>query len=117
MLFRYLHWRRRARRGSAPSAFSASIAAGYARFLSTLTTRGVGFSCAANTLRKNSLAASVSRFALSRKSIVWPVESTARYRYRSLAFDLYVGLVDTVTLARRLQMPAAALVYFGRIRL
>ena len=31
MLFRYLHWRRRARRGSAPSAFSASIAAGHAR--------------------------------------------------------------------------------------
>jgi hypothetical protein len=30
------------------------------------------------------LAASMSRVAVSRKSMVWPVESIARYRYRSL---------------------------------
>jgi hypothetical protein len=42
MLFRYLHWRSRTRRGRIPWSFSASMAAGYARFLSTFTTRGVG---------------------------------------------------------------------------
>ena len=34
-------------------------------------------------LRKNRLAAAASRLAVSRKLMVWPVESTARYRYRS----------------------------------
>jgi hypothetical protein len=35
------------------------------------------FFCAANTLWKKRLAASVSRFAVSRKSMVWPVNRFA----------------------------------------
>src|SRR6202161_4286861 len=35
----------------------------------------------ANALRKNRFAAAASRLAESRKSIVWPWLSTARYRY------------------------------------
>jgi hypothetical protein len=36
-----------------------------------------------NTFSKNRLAAAVSPFAVSRKSMACPVESTARYRYLS----------------------------------
>src|ERR1700716_3315937 len=69
-----------------PSAFSASIAAGYAGFLSTLITRGIGLPDASMALRRKRLAAAASRLAVSRKSIVCPVESTARYKYLSLPF-------------------------------
>ena len=37
-------------------------------------------------LRKKRWAAAASRLAVSRKSIVWPVETTARYKYLSLPF-------------------------------
>src|SRR5687768_10921479 len=57
---------------------------------------------AAIALRRKRFAAAASRFAVSRNSIVWPVESTARYRYRSFPFtfryvssilyDLFTGL-------------------------
>ena len=79
-LFRYLHRRRRTRCGSAPSSFSASTAGGKAGCLSTLITRGTGLPGELRAFRKNRLAAAASRLAVSRKSIVWPVESTARYR-------------------------------------
>ena len=46
-------------------------------------TRGCGLAGSSNVLRKNRLAAAASRLAVSRKSMVWPAESTARYRYRS----------------------------------
>ena len=82
-LFKYLHWRRRQRRRSVPSTLSSSTAAGYARFLSTLMTRGRGLAGSSDVLRKNRLAAAASRLAVRRKSMVCPVESTARYRYRS----------------------------------
>ena len=44
---------------------------------------GAGLPREARALRRNRLAAAASRLAVSRKSIVWPVESTARYRYLS----------------------------------
>jgi hypothetical protein len=70
-LLRYLHWRRRTRRGKTPSVFSFSTAAGKAGFWSTLMTRGTGFPGALRALRKKRSAAAVSRFAVSRKSIVY----------------------------------------------
>jgi hypothetical protein len=47
-------------------------------FLSTLKTGGMGLEEELNTFSLKRLAAAVSRFAVSRKSIVCPVESTAR---------------------------------------
>jgi hypothetical protein len=67
-----------ARRGRAPPAFSASTVAGYAGFLSTFITRGIALPDASMTLRRKRLAAAASRLTVSRKSIVWPVESIAR---------------------------------------
>ena len=61
----------------APSAFSASTAAGYAGFLSTFITRGIALPDASVAWRRKRLAAEVSRLAVSRESIVWPVESIA----------------------------------------
>src|SRR5215470_14306179 len=51
--------------------------------LSTFMTRGTGLPHPARALRRNRLAAAASRLAVSRKSIVCPMESTARYRYLS----------------------------------
>jgi hypothetical protein len=77
-----------------PSAFSASTAAGYAGFLSTFITRGIGLPDASIALRRKRLAAAVSRLAVSRKSIVCPVESSARYRYLSSPFTfIYVSSI------------------------
>ena len=70
------------------SAVSASIAAGYDGFLSTLITRGIGLPDASIAFTRKRLAAAAWRFAVSRKSIVWPVESSARYRYLSWPFTL-----------------------------
>ena len=66
-----------------PSAFRASTADGYAGFLSTFITRGIGLPDASIALRRKRLAAAASRLAVRRKSIVCPVESSARYRYLS----------------------------------
>jgi hypothetical protein len=93
-----------------PSALSASSAAGYAGFLSTFITRGIGLPDASIAMRRKRSAAAVSRLAVSRNSIVWPVESNARYRYLSSAFYLYTGLVDPMTLIGRLQVRSAAFV-------
>jgi hypothetical protein len=49
-----------------------------AAFLSTVMTRGVVVCLAQRACRKKHSAAVASRVALSRKSMVWPVESTAR---------------------------------------
>ena len=49
-------------------------------FLSTVMVRGVTACGCASALRKNRLAATASRRAESRKSMVWPTLSTARYR-------------------------------------
>ena len=56
---------------------------GYAGFRSTLMTRGGRLPRSATALRKKRLADAESRRAVSRKSMVCPVESTARYRYQS----------------------------------
>jgi hypothetical protein len=70
----------------APSVFSSATAAGYAGSLSAFITRGVALPDASIALRRKRLAAAVSRLAVSRKSIVCPVESSARYRYLSSPF-------------------------------
>jgi hypothetical protein len=54
-----------------------------AGFLSTLITRGTPLPGELWTLRKKRLAPAASHLAVSRKSMVWTVESTARYRYLS----------------------------------
>src|SRR5215831_1464653 len=42
------------------------------------------------TTTRKRFAAAASSFAASRSSIVWPVESTARYRYRSWLLDFAI---------------------------
>src|ERR1051326_3276091 len=84
-------------KGTAPSAFNASRAAGYAGFLSTFITRGMALPDASIALRRRRLAAAISRLAVSRKSIVCPVESKARYRYLSFTLYLDIRLVDAIT--------------------
>ena len=112
---RYLHWRKATRSGMMPSAFSASTAAGYAGFLSTFITRGMGLPDASIALRRKRLAAAVSRLAVSRKSIVCPVGIQRPIQILVLAFYLYIRLVDPIALIGRLQMRAAAFVQLRRI--
>jgi hypothetical protein len=63
------------------------------------------------------LVAAASRLAVNRNPMVWPVESSARYRYRSSPLILNVCLIDPVRFVRGAQMRPAAFVQFGRIRL
>src|SRR6267378_3475768 len=97
----------------APSAISASTAAGYAGFLSTFITRGIGLPDASIALRRRRLAAAVSRLAVSRKSIRLPSEIQRSIQILVLAFYLYLGLVDPIALVRRLRMRSAAFVQLG----
>src|SRR5690349_19446708 len=99
----------------APSAFSASTAAGYVGFLSTLITRGIALPDASIALRRKRLAAAVSRLAVSRKSM--PCGINCSIQILVLAFCLYIGLVDPIALVGRLQMRLAAFVQLGCIRL
>jgi hypothetical protein len=56
---------------------------------------GCRLACSAKALLKKRLAAAASRLAVSRKSMVCPLESTARYRYRSRPFTfIYVSSTD-----------------------
>src|SRR6516165_3203424 len=117
MMLRFLHCRRRTRRGSAPSAFSLSTAAGYAGFLSTFRTRGTALPDAARAFRRNRLADAASLRAVSRK-----IDSGPRSRPldtdtcpRPLTF--YIGLVDPIAFVRGLQMRPASLIQFWRIGL
>src|SRR5215471_18899233 len=80
-------------------------------------TRGMALPDASMALTMKRFAAAASRFAVSRNSIVWPVESTARYRYLALALDPYIGLVDPVGLVGGPKMRPAALIEFRCIRL
>jgi hypothetical protein len=101
----------------APSVFNASMAAGYAGFLSTFITRGMALPDASIALRRKRLAAAVSRLAVTQK-----VDRLARGIQRSiqilvLTFYLDVGFVDPIALVDWLEIPAAAFVQFGCIRL
>ena len=102
--------------GMTPSAFSAFTAAGCAGFLSTFIIRGIGLPDASIAFIRKRLAAAASRLAVSRKSIVWPVESSARYRYLSWPFT-FIRLGKTVTFVAWLQKRSAALVQFRSIGL
>jgi hypothetical protein len=64
-----------------PSASNASTAAGYAGFWSTFITRGMGLPDASIALRRKRFGCGGITFRLSRKSIVCPVESSARYSH------------------------------------
>src|SRR6516164_1433047 len=97
-LLRYLHWRRRTRRGSVPSSFRACTAGGKAGCLSTLMTRGTGLPGALRALPKRRLAAAASRWGGEQEidrlagGIDRPVQVAV------LALDLHIGLVGAVAL-------------------
>jgi hypothetical protein len=57
-----------------------------------VVTRGVGWFAPPKALARKRLADAVSRLAERRKSMVAPLESTARYKYTHLPFDSDVGL-------------------------
>src|SRR3954471_16691251 len=79
----------------------------------------------ANALRKNRFAASASRLAESKKSIVWPRLSTARYRYiqrpltliHPAALNLHVRLVHLPGAGAHAQVRPEALLQFDSIGL
>ena len=78
--------------------------------MSTLITRGEGWLVVSNTRRKKRCAADASRFAVRRKSIVWPVESTIQIL--PLPLDLDGGFLHPLGLIRRAQKRSTALVEF-----
>src|SRR5258707_10799107 len=81
-------------------------------------TRGMGLEEELNTFSKKRLAAALSRLAVSRKSIVCPVESTARYRYLSLPFTLSrVGGGAPTEAGAGLRPPLKLHVRFSRMQL
>src|SRR6266446_6823606 len=98
-----------------PSAFSASTAAGYVGFLSTLITRGIGLPDASIALRRKRLAAAVSRFGREQKVDRLPCGIQRSIQILVLAFYAYIGLVDPIALVRRLEMRSTAFVQLGCI--
>jgi hypothetical protein len=68
-------------------------------------------------LRKNRLAAAASRLALSRRSIVCPVESTARYKYRSCPLFRDIGLIDAIAFINPFQVRPMAPIQFRPVDL
>ena len=83
---------------------------------SVLMTRGCGCDWSLRALRNSRLAASASRKADNRKSIVAPAESTTR-QIAPAAFDLKVGLVNAPRLVGGLEMPSYPQFQFGPIAL
>ena len=85
----YSFWRgdgrQRQRRPRTPDCFNSAIARAYAGCPSTLITRGRMPPVPDKTKRRNRRTAIKSRFGESRKSIVSPAESTARYRIDRIA--------------------------------
>src|SRR3954451_13835106 len=82
--------------------------------------RGLTVCGCAKALRKNRLDAEASRLAESRKSIVWPRLSTARYIYTHLhpqALHLDVCLIDPPRAIARTQMWPDPLLQFLHIGL
>src|SRR5262249_58439049 len=66
---------------------------------------------------KKRFAAAASRFAESEKSIVAPVESTARYRYCHAPATQIISFVHSPGTVGRFQFPAATLVELRRVAL
>ena len=85
--------------------------------MSTFMTLGIALPDASMALTRKRFAAAASRFAVSRNSIVWPVESTAQYSIPALALDAYIGLVYPVGLVGGPKIGPAALIEFRCIRL
>ena len=63
------------------------------------------------------LAAAASRFAVSRKSMVCPVESTGSVQISVLPFDPDVGLINAIARIGAFQVGAAALIQFRPVDL
>jgi hypothetical protein len=106
----YLHWRRRQRRRNAPSTLSSSTAAGHARFLSTLITRGCGLAGSSKVLRKSRLAAAGNR---------WSAQWNPRLGtdISIPPFDPDVGFIDAIASIGAFQVRAAAFVQFRPVDL
>jgi hypothetical protein len=112
-LLRYLHCRKRTRRGSTPSAFSSATAGGKAGFLSTLVTRGTGLPGELRTLRKKRLAAAASRFRSEQKVNRLPGGIHRAVEAFVFTLDLYIGLVSAIAFVGGFQMRPTALVQLG----
>jgi hypothetical protein len=80
MLFRYCTGLHRHRWPSSRLTLSSAMTLGYEGFPSTLITRGRGCPGVRKAFRKNCLAAMASRFGERKKSMLFPSESTVRYK-------------------------------------
>src|SRR5258708_17730565 len=100
----------------APSAFSASTAAGYAGFLSTFITRGIGLPDASIALRKKAFGCGGIAFGREEKVDRLTCGIQRSIQILVLAFNLYIGLLDPISLVGRLSIPWAAFGQFGCLR-
>src|SRR5215831_12403152 len=80
-------------------------------------TRGCTPPLPVNAKRRNSLAAVRSRWGDNMKSIVSPVESTARYQVRPTTGDSHIRLVHPLGPIRMPTFAAKPLIQNGRIAL
>ena len=83
-IIRYCTGRCRQRLRSVPSFLLTGIAELYIGARSVLSTRGWGWDRSPSALRNSRLAASASRNPDSKKSMVAPAESMARYKFSGL---------------------------------
>src|SRR6516164_11807394 len=82
---------------------------------SVLITRGWGWDRSPSALRNRRLAASASRNADSKKSMVAPAESMARYKYAPASLHADIGFVHPPRLVGRLEMPSQSLLQLRAI--
>src|SRR5664279_3268581 len=109
MLFKYCTGRCRQRLRSVPSFLLSGIAELYIGARSVLITRGWGWDRSPSALRNSRLAASASRDADSRKSMVAPLESNRPAQVAPTTLHPDVGFVDSPRLVCRLEMPSQSL--------
>src|SRR5271168_1515116 len=80
-------------------------------------TRGAGWFSPPKALARKRSAAAASRLADRRKSIVAPVESTARYKYTHLPLTPDVGFIHPPTVVGWFESPTQTLFHFRAIAL
>src|ERR1017187_3954857 len=109
MLFKYCTGRCRQRLRSVPSFLLSGIAELYIGARSVLITRGWGWDRSLSALRNRRLAASASRNADSRKSMVAPPGIDGPIQIAPATLHADVGFVDSPRLVCRLEMPSQSL--------
>src|ERR1019366_5596943 len=115
MLFKYCTGRCRQRVRSVPSFLLPGIAELYIGARSVLITRGWGWDRSPSALRNSRLAASASRNADSRKSMVVPFVIDGPIQVAPATLHANVGFVHSPRLVCRLEMPSQSLLHLRAV--